>query len=321
MKRQTLLILFAILTLSLLLSACGGSAASYASEPDFAYEESIAFDAPAEAPAAEPFSGDFADDGAGFESNLVAQTVERIVIKNADISLVVEDPSVSIEEITALAEELGGFVVSSNLYQITLGDGSEVPSGSITIRVPAEELNGALKTIEDSAKEVLSKNQSGQDVTAEYTDLQSRLRNLRDTEEQLREIMASADKTEDVLNVFNQLTFVTEEIEVLEGQIQFYEQSAAFSAISISLTPEAAVQPLSIGGWQPVGVARDAIQALIFTLTGLANFAIYLLLFILPVLAVILLPLYVIFRIGLSTYRRRKARREAAEEDGEEKKK
>ena len=293
----------------------------FASEPDFAYEESIAFDAPAEAPAAAEFEGDFADDGGSFNTGIEAQTVERIVIKNADISIVVDDPSISIEDITALAEDLGGFVVSSNLYQITLGDGTEVPSGNITIRVPAEDLNAALKTIEDSANEVLSKNQSGQDVTAEYTDLQSRLRNLQDAEEQLREILASADKTEDVLNVFNQLTFVTEQIEVLEGQIQFYEQSAAFSAISINLTPEAANQPLTIAGWEPVGVAKDAIQALIFALQGLVNIVIYLLLFVLPVLAVILLPLYVIFRIGLGAYRRRKARKETIEEDKEEDKK
>ena len=81
------------------------------------------------------------------------------------------------------------------------------------------------------------------------------------------------------------------------------------------MTPEAAVQPLSIGGWQPVGVARDAIQALIFALQGLVNIAIYLLLFIIPIMVVILLPLFIIFRIGLGAYRRRKARREASAEE------
>jgi hypothetical protein len=91
-------------------------------------------------------------------------------------------------------------------------------------------------------------------VTSEYTDLESRLGNLEAAEEQLTRIMESAVKTEDVLNVYNQLVQTREQIEVIKGQMKYYEQSAAMSAVSVELIPNEAVQPLSIGGWQPVGV-------------------------------------------------------------------
>jgi hypothetical protein len=102
-----------------------------------------------------------------------------------------------------------------------------------------------------------------------------------------------------VMTVFNQLTQVREQIEILKGQIKYYETSANFSAISVVLKAQASVQPLSIGGWQPVGVARDAVQALLNTLRFLANVIIWLIIFFLPLALVIFFPLrllWVLFR-------------------------
>jgi hypothetical protein len=250
------------------------------------YEEAEFF--PMEAPAAD-FAFESTDDvayrggdGDEFTEEQAARGEERIVIKNANISIAVEDPGESMEDIAVRAEELGGFVVSSNLYQTYLENGLEVPEGSITIRIPAEHLLEVLDEIKASANQVLSENASGQDVTREYTDLQSRLRNLQDAETQLREIMASAIRTEDVLQVFNQLTQVSGEIEIVKGQINYYEQSAALSAISITLKADEAVQPLNIGGWEPVGVAKDAVQALVNTLQTVGDVLIWVLIYILP---------------------------------------
>jgi hypothetical protein len=156
-------------------------------------------------------------------------------------------------------------------------------------------LNEALvqvkKLVKDPTKDVKSETISGQDVTKEYTDLQSRLTNLQQAEAQLREIMASATKTEDVLSVYNQLTQIREQIEVIKGQIKYYEESSLMSSIAIVIQAQAAVQPLEVGGWQPVGVARNAVQALIDTMQFLGNAAIWLGLFVLPVGLVIFLPL------------------------------
>ena len=107
--------------------------------------------------------------------------------------------------------------------------------------------------------------------------------------------MASATKTEDVLNVFNQLTQVRGEIEVIKGQMKYYEESAHFSSISIELISQASIQPVTIAGWQPVGEIRDALQALINI--GKAMFKI-LVIFIIDVLPV-LLVLYLGVRLAI----------------------
>jgi len=261
-----------------------------------------------EAPAAEPFS-DQVVSAIEFES---VESSERIVIKNANLEIVVNAPDESLKTIGRMAEEMGGFVVSANLYMAQLSDGQEVPRASITIRVPADRLDEALIMIESESDRLpLTKNIQSQDITRDYTDLQSRLKNLEATEAQLMEIMASANKTEDVLNVFDQLTRVREQIEGIKGQIKYYEESARLSAISVELIPNEVIQPITIGGWQPVGVIKDAIRSLIVALQGLATVVIWIALVILPILLIIVLPFYFIVRGMVAWRRRRKQKRDA----------
>jgi hypothetical protein len=303
MKRQTFLPLSILFVTALLLSACGASAATstidgFGGEGDDAfYAEEEAME-PMSAPA---FEADMAEGqrlaDEDFGGNAVdGAIVERLVIKNANLSIVVAEPGKSQSEIAAMAEGMGGFVVESNLYQTTTSTGVEVPRAQITVRVPEERLQDALSTIEDMAIRVENRSDSGQDVTAQYTDLQSRLRNLEDAEELLREIMQEAEDTEDILAAFNQLNNITSQIEVLKGQIRYYEESAAMSAISVQLIPSAAEQPISVGGWEPEGEAREAIQALLEALQGLASWLIRFVLYVLPLLLIFGIPAWLIYR-------------------------
>ncbi len=230
----------------------------------------------------------------------------RLVIKNASLSIVVEDPSATMDAISQMADEMGGFVVSSNLYQTRTDRGLEVPEANITIRVPAERLDQALQVIKSGAGDILSETVTGEDVTQEYTDLSSRLRNLENTEEQLTEIMKDAIRTEEVLSVYNQLVEVREEIEIIKGQMQYYQQAAALSAISVSIQANEAVQPLQIGGWQPVGVAKRAIQALINTLEFFGDALIWLLIYIVPVVLILYFPIRWIWKGLKRLFSRRK---------------
>lgn len=235
---------------------------------------------------------------------------DRMVVRNADLSIVVKDPETSMDEISKLAEEMGGFVVSSNLYQTYTNTGLPVPEASIIIRVPAEKLNETLEKIKADAVEVQSENQSGQDVTSEYVDLESQLKNLEAAEQQLMEIMSKAEKTEDVLNVFNQLTSIRGQIESIKGQMKYYEESAALSAISVRLIAEETIEPVEIGGWKPQGTARDAIQNLIYFWQDFVDFLIVFTLNFLPKLLTIALvfglPIWLIVR-AVRNARKRKA--------------
>jgi hypothetical protein len=242
-----------------------------------------------------------------------AEQTERIVIKNASLALVVDDPSASMANISRLAEEMGGFVVNADLYQQYLDSGAQVPRATITIRVPVERLNEALARIKtESNQDPQSESISSQDVTSDYVDLQSRLRNLEATEAQLTEIMEDAYTTEDVLAVYNELVRVREQIEVIKGQIKYYEESAALSSISTELIASEAAQPLTIGGWEPEGVIKNAVQALINTLQFIVDALIWFILYLLPVLLVLYLIVFLPISFVWKRWRRRRAERKQA---------
>jgi hypothetical protein len=231
-------------------------------------------------------------DKSAYALNQTVTSTDRLVIKNAALSMAVDDPQKSMDNISRMADAMGGFVVSADMNQQTLYNGSKVPQVNMSIRVPADRLAEALATIKaETTQPIISETESSQDITAEYTDLNSRLVNLQAAEKQLQQIMDSAVKTEDVLSVYSQLVSVREQIEVIKGQMKYYEQSAALSSISIQLLANAAVQPITIAGWHPGGVAKEALQTLINALQSLANFGIRLAVLYVPLLLIIFVPI------------------------------
>ena len=308
MKRPMIIILsvvavFAVLgtaVVSLLRPAYGETFSTVSQSLDGGYggggapAEPALYDASAPFPASEEV-----------KNTVVAQGQERLVIKNADLAIVVKDPATRMKEISDLAVEMGGFVVSSNLYQSYYGPNSiEVPEATITIRVPSERLDEALKKIKEGSSDVQYENISGQDVTSQYVDLQSQLKAKQAAEKKLLEILNGADKTEDVLAVYTQLQIIQSEIEVLKGQIKYYKESADLSAVSVRLIAEETVQPVEIGGWKLQGTANDAIQDLIYFTQGFTQFLIRLVLSVLPAMILIAIPIYGAFIGGRAIFRR-----------------
>lgn len=307
--KQTALVI--IIIAALILAACGTlrsnrAAATEAPAPglDFldiggapAPQESFAPEMPLPAATAMPSN-------MGGGGNVDAANVERLVIQNADLAVVVPDVEARMKEIEAMAKQMGGFVVSSNLYQSYTSNYVEVPEASVVIRVPSERLDEALEQIKKDVVEVQSENRSGTDVTDQYVNYQSQLKAKQAAEAKLLEIMEGAQTTEDVLAVYQQLQSIQTEIEVLTGQIKYLEQSAALSAISVRLIAEETIQPIEVAGWKPQGVARDAIQDLIRFLQDFANFLIRFFLRDLWIILLVALPFYVVFLIGRAIYRR-----------------
>jgi hypothetical protein len=277
---------------------------------------SVVEEVPAQAPAMDPsVAGDAYNPG-------TVQTQDRLVIQNADLALVVRDPKARMTAITALANEMGGYVVSSNLYQAYTSLGVEVPEATIVIRVPAEKLDEALTRIKEDVVDVQSENRSGQDITNIYIDLQAQLKAKQAAEAQLLEIMDQATRAEDVLAIYLQVQQVQTEIEQLKGQIQYYDEAVALSAISVRLIAEESTQPIEIGPWTPEGAAKEAIQNLILFAQNFAEFLIDFALYIVPSLILIAIPLSLLYLAGRAIYRRyRKSNVEVEQvDDGEVKK-
>ena len=230
----------------------------------------------------------------------VPSVSQRLVIKNASLEIVVESPTQALQTISDMAQQMNGFVVSSSSFKTTNSSGIDVPQAKITVRVPADKLDEALAKIHGLVKnadqDIRNESVTGQDVTEDYTDLNSRLTNLQAAEKQLQAILENATKTEDVLSVFQQLTSIRQDIEVTQGKIKFYEQSAALSAIDVSILAAASIAPIEIAGWQPLGIARDAVQALVEIGQFLVGAVIWIVIVFVPIGLVFYFPIRLIRR-------------------------
>jgi hypothetical protein len=272
-----------------LLSACAPAATSTPAPSAFGAGATRAPE-PTRAPAATKAPG----------QTSAATTTPRLVIKNADLTIVVPDSKTAMVAIANIANEMGGYVVTAKSYQTT-HNGVEVSQGDISLRVDAQRLDEALGAIralvKDPGKDVTSENISGQDVTADYVDLNSRLGNLESTEKQLQRIQEAADKTEDVLTVFNKLSEVRQQIEQIKGKMKYYEEASALSSINVSVVTKVEIAPVTVSGWQPAGTLRNAFQSLINLGQGLVDLLIWLVVVFLPLGLVIYFPGRWLFRL------------------------
>lgn len=297
--------LAAALAAALLLSACGGQMAS-APMP----ENAVPAAAPTSAPAAPAGAAGGAaleekayEDQAASSADPQAQQPagQRLVIKSATVSLQVESVAGAEAQVRARAEQLGGYVVS-----VQTSGSDAYMSSFVTVRVPAERFEEALSGVEGLAKKVLARSVGGEDVTEEFVDLESRMRNLDATRTRLLDLLAKATRVEDALQVNQALTDVQGQIEQIQGRMKYLSQSAAFSTISADLQP--VPPPPTIyeeDGWQPLRVAAEALGGLVEFGQGLASLAIVLL-----VWSPVWLPILLVARWGwrrLGVGRRRPA--------------
>ncbi|MFZ0544255.1 MAG: DUF4349 domain-containing protein [Candidatus Promineifilaceae bacterium] len=304
--------ILALIILLFLLAACGGKSA--ASEPNgltaggFGASE-------AEAPAREGY--DIAEDAIYYDSGTdgtvanttqtsfnpaqQTETQERLIIRTGNIDIVVKDTETSLAEIGRLAEQLNGWIVTSEIRQV----GDESKSGSITLRIPAEEYDEIVNRVKEVALEVTWESSSSQDVTDEFVDLTSQLGNLEATADRVRAFLNDAETVEEALDVNQELSRLEGEIEVIKGRMQYLSQSAAYSTLTVNLTPDTISQPIEVAGWRPEGTAKNAIETLVKTLQTVADIAIVVGLYFIPLALLFGIPAYIIFRIGRNWYRSR----------------
>lgn len=158
------------------------------------------------------------------------QIAERLIVRNGNIVIMVDDIKTAVNQISSLAEQKRGFVVSSQIPPV-----EQDSTGSIVIRVPADEFESTMTAIGGFAAEVKSQSTSANDVTQQYTDLNSRLTNLLATEQQFLVILDKATTVTDILSVQRELDRTRENIEVTKGQIQYLEQTSSTSLITVTL--------------------------------------------------------------------------------------
>ena len=159
------------------------------------------------------------------QAQLVSQ--RRIIIRTVNMSIVVDEIQAAIDDISDLADSMGGWVVST--------DRRVKHSGVISVRVPAADLDAAIEALRGMASDVESEITTSQDVTDEYFDLQSRLKNQQATEAALIKLLDRAESVEHALAVQRELSGVQENVERLLGRIKLLEETSAYSLVTVSL--------------------------------------------------------------------------------------
>ena len=245
-----------------------------------------------------------APSGYGAVDEETARIAERMVIHTVELRLIVKDTQVSLQTVQSLADEMGGYVAGSRTWHT-----EEQLSASLTLRVPADQLNTALEKLRALALEVDSESITGEDVTQEYVDLEARLRNEEAYEKELLALLTETRErtsdAEDILAVYERLTEVRGRIEQIKGRMQYLENMSAMATITVELIPSELMQPITVAGWHPTGTARSAIRALVNALQFFVDAVIWIVLFGLPVLITIAVPFVVLWYV-IRWLRRRK---------------
>lgn len=221
-----------------LMLALGGCASGYAAKATGTDRMPFLGTTPVFAEVADPSAGyaDIRNDSGASAASA------RKVIRSADLRLLVDDADEAGRAIRDLAESSGGFVLSSSRLRYQ-------------IKVPATGLDSVVDRIE-TLGEVDRRSFRGEDVTAEYVDLEVRLANAHAARRSYEALLGQAKTVAEVLEVEKALHEVQERIELLEGRRKFLDEHLALSDVDVSLREVEAPGPLQLV-WKAIAWTAD----------------------------------------------------------------
>ena len=189
----------------------------------------------------------------------------RKVVKTADLGLRAKEVRESAARAQQVAATAGGTVLSSQVYS-----GNDSVTADLVLSVPSEEFETVLDELRSLGQKVTTDSISGQDVTEEYVDLQSRERNLEATEESLLRLYDRAGTVEEALSIQRELTGVRGEIELVQGRIKYLDQRSTYSQITLNIQPVTSPPPPK-PTWDPGDVVAQAWDASLSVLQVMAT--------------------------------------------------
>ena len=219
------------------------------------------------------------------ESAPTTDVTSRIVIKNTYLSMQVNKVVDVQKNIIKKAEELGGYMVSSNLT-----NPQDVPSATVIVRVPAKKLDAALIFFRSLSVKVISENLEGQDVTDQYVDLEAQLATYVKTKEKFEAMLDRAVTVQETLEVEREIINVQAQIDSIKGQQDYLKKSAEMAKVTVYLsTDEFALPYAPTEAWRPGVIFKEAVRSVVATARILAGLIIWL-----AVYAIIWLPILLI---------------------------
>lgn len=200
-----------------------------------------------------------------------------LIARTAKVSLYVSNVDKAAAAIARAARSNAGEVFSSD---VTAGDGTQQPSGSVEIRVPADRYERAMSAV-TSAGRVRERSSNAEDLTGSITDSDARLRNLRRTEADIRRIMDRSGTVTQIMDAEDRLSQIREQIETLESELKDMRTRVAYATIDVDIQAEAMQAPVAPAASSQLASAwQGAVASLSAFTIGLAATALWLLVFV-----------------------------------------
>lgn len=211
-----------------------------------------------------------------------AATGERIIKEGTvTIEVVPGDFDAAFGQLIARAQQLGGHVAGSSSASdpASSEDGEALVSGQVTIRVPVRSFEDLLTAVGDAGR-IVDRDVTSQDVTAEYTDLESRQRHLQAQERFYLGLLEQAQTVPDAIAVQQQLDGVQGQIEEITGRLNLLGDRSAFSTLTVRIREQGAqAEEIAVEGDEPGGLTpylEDAADVLVSTVGAIILVATFL---------------------------------------------
>ncbi|MEM7130174.1 MAG: DUF4349 domain-containing protein [Chloroflexota bacterium] len=198
---------------------------------------------------------------------------QRKIIREATIRIEASDITTALNQATSLSVRIGGYTTGSNAWR----DESNRPYANLSFAVPVERFEEALEHSRRLGN-VTEEHVTSQDVTAQYVDLEARIKNLEVTSERVRVILAEAKELKYVLEINRELSRIESDLESLKGQRNALAQKTSFSIIHLDLVPTPIQQTTGevleeVSVWSPMATFNAALSVLLdVTQVGITAF-------------------------------------------------
>jgi hypothetical protein len=228
---------------------------------------------------------------------------DRSVITTGWISVTVDDPIAAAQSAADVADASGGRVDSRNE---TPGTDTQTPSARLTLRIPADELDGAVAELRELGT-VNSVSMDATDVTSQRQDLDARIDALSASVDRLQELLGTATSIADLISIESELTTRQAELDSLTLQRDSLVDQVDYSTVSVELVTEEQA-PTAVPGDFWSGLAAGWGALLVFG----AGLSVVIGVMLPWLLAAALIAAIIVGIVLLSTRRRRARRADAA---------
>ena len=245
--------------------ATESAVADSAAYDDMAYDSG--YDTTTSASAEEAGSGAVTSEN-GIEE---VQETDRKLIRNVNLSLQTKEFDTVLDNMSQKVKDLGGYIQDSSVWGSS-SDYSSSRSASYTLRIPSDKLDEFIDVVETLGN-VTYKNESVDDVTLRYVDVESHKKALETEQERLLALLEKAENVEDIITIENRLSDVRYELENYESQIRLLDNQIDYSTVYVDVSEVSRVTDTGKQGFFEEVASRFS-DSVYVVLMGLRGFAI-----------------------------------------------